>query len=53
MMVRDLVAVLLEFDQNLEIEVATCPRKDEWYEVVEVGPDTNHRGNQVLVISTD
>lgn len=38
---------------DLEVEVATSDRKDEWYELVEVEVTTNFRGQSVFVLHTD
>lgn len=56
MKVSELISTLtdtLEVDGDLEVEVATCERKDEWYEIADVIHDTNHRGEPVFVINTD
>ncbi len=54
MTVRELIDRLLTVpDLGLPVEIATCERKDEWYEVYNVEADTDHRGNPVVVINTD
>ncbi len=51
--VRDLIERLSEFDQSLQVEIATSPNEDEWYEIYDIEVGTNYRGNTVLVIITD
>lgn len=51
--VRDLIERLSEFDQSLQVEIATSPNEDEWYEIYDIEVGINYRGNTVLVINTD
>jgi hypothetical protein len=56
MKASDLIAELSEYvrwDRNIEVEIATCPRSDEWYEVSDVERRLNFRGTNVIVINTD
>jgi hypothetical protein len=53
MTVNDLIEQLKEFKGTLEVEVATKPNKDEWYELDSVYYTTNHRGTFVVVLNTD
>lgn len=51
--VRELIERLTQFDQNLQVEIATQPNEDEWYEIYDIEVLSNYRGNAVLVINTD
>lgn len=44
---------LTAFDDNLEVEIATNEYKDDWYTIFNVEADTNHQGNDIVVINTE
>lgn len=53
MNVGELIDALMLFDPKLQVEIATNPNEDEWYELYNVEVLPNYRGNMVLVINTD
>lgn len=53
MTVGDLIDSLKLFDPKLQVEIATSPHEDEWYECWSVETLPNFRGKTVLVINTD
>lgn len=54
MNLRALIEWLSSYDDDtVEVEIATCERKDEWYEIADVEATTNDQGNPVIVINTD
>lgn len=38
---------------DIEVEVATSPKADEWYEIFDVITMENHNGTFVCVLNTD
>lgn len=48
-----LIEICLKVPPHTPVEVATCERKDEWYEIVDSNVEENFRGNLVLVLNTD
>lgn len=53
MNVGELIDQLMQYGPDLEVEVATSPNEDEWYEVYDVEVAPNWRGHMVVVINTD
>lgn len=53
MQVSKLIEQLEGLPSNLEVEIATSHRKDEWYEVYDIELSTNVTDNAVVVINTD
>ncbi len=49
----ELIAKLQHVPPETPVEIATCPRPDEWYEIADCEVGNNHRDHQVFIINTD
>lgn len=53
MNVRDLIELLEQFDQSLQVEIATEMFNESWYGIYDLEVAINYEGNTVLVINTN
>jgi hypothetical protein len=51
--VGELKRQLNRYADEVEVEVATCSSKDEWYEIYNLEATTNGNSRPIVVINTD